>query len=114
MKPSIELTIRYGQFGEKAKTVALQIGEDLMRELMEPVERSDDAFSLFVSSRRGRDAVAHRKKTLHMRKALAEQIARQMVPAIVEAFSVNDQLDGYRIDELSPEERAFHKSKGRL
>jgi hypothetical protein len=36
------------------------------------------------------------------------------VPELLRAFGVNDQLDGYKVDELSEDERAWHRARGRL
>lgn len=114
----VELTIRYGDFGCKSKTVAVQIGDNLTRELLGGVELSDDPFSLFIASPgvfggRG-DAVTMRKRAFQMRREVAQEIAKAMVPELLRAFGVNDKLDGYRIEELSEEEREWHRKRGRL
>lgn len=100
----IELTFRYGPYGRQRKTVAVQISEDLTDELMGGIELSNDPFSLFVASPgflggRG-DALTIRRRTLKMRREVAQEIARAMIPALIEAFGVNDTLDGYKADEL--------------
>lgn len=117
-KAQIELTIRYGSYGEKSKTFAVQISGDLSRELMEGVELSDDPISLLCSSPaffggRG-DSVTIRRKTFKMRREVAKAISAAMVPELMRAFGVNDQLDGYKVDELSDEEREWHRRRGRL
>ena len=117
-KPSIELTIRHGQFGEKQKTVALRIDEDLMRDLMGHVELSDEPFSLMLASPgmfggKG-DAVTMRRAKFKLRQDVAQKIAKDMVRAMVEAFGANDELDGYRVADLSEEERNYHARMGRL
>jgi hypothetical protein len=114
----VELTIRYGAYGEKSKTVAVPVSEELTRDLMEGVELSDEPFSLFVASPgvfggRG-DAVTIRRRTFKMRREVAKEIAAAMVPELLRAFGVNDQLDGYKVDELSEDERAWHRARGRL
>jgi hypothetical protein len=114
----VELTIRYGAYGEKSKTVAVPVSEELTRDLMEDVELSDEPFSLFVASPgvfggRG-DAVTIRRRTFKMRREVAKEIAAAMVPELLRAFGVNDQLDGYKVDELSEDERAWHRARGRL
>lgn len=117
-KPSVELTIRYGFYGEKSQTVALPISESLMRELMGQCELSDEPISLLLSSPavwggKG-DAVSVRRKTFQMRRDIANEIAKAMVPALLKAFGVNDVLDGYSIEKMSPEEREWHRKRGRL
>jgi hypothetical protein len=41
-------------------------------------------------------------------------IASAMVPALMEAFGVNDELDGYRVERMSEREREYHVQRGRL
>lgn len=113
----VELTLRYGAFRDKHKTVVVPINEELTRELLEPVELSDSPISLLLASPgmwggRG-NAYTKREQTFKMRRAVAEEIAKAMVPALLEAFGVNDELDGYRLEGMSPEERAFHRRRGR-
>lgn len=117
-KAQVELTIRYGALGEQMRTVAIPLSEDLTRELMGRVELSDEPFSLMVSSPgmyggKG-DAVTIRRKAFEMRRAVAEDIARAMVPELMKAFGCNDELDGYRVDGMSEEEREWHRQRGRL
>lgn len=114
----VELTIRYGAFGEKQKTVGIPIDPSLTRELMGSVERSDDPYSLFFASPglmggKG-NAITMRQQAFKLRRAVANEIARAMVPALLEAFGVNDKLDGYRLEDMSPEEREFQRRRGRL
>jgi hypothetical protein len=118
-KAQIELIIRYGAYGEKSKTVVVPVSKELTRELMEGVELSNEPFSLLFASPlsllEGRDnAVTIRERTFKMRREVAEEIAEAMVPALLSAFGVNDKLDGYKVQELSEEERAWHRSRGRL
>lgn len=114
----IELTVRFGDYGQHSKTVAVPIDEDLSRELLGSVELSDEPFSLMLASPstfggRG-NAVTIRRQTFKMRREVALKIARDMVPALMEAFGVNDELDGYRVRDLSAEEKAYLRSRGRL
>jgi hypothetical protein len=114
----VELTVRYGEFGQKQKTVAIQISEDLRRELMEGVELSDDPFSLMMASPglyggKG-DAITIRRRAFKMRLDVAKKIAADMVPALLDAFGANDQLDGYRLDIMSQKEKDFLAGRGRL
>lgn len=106
----VELTIRYGDFGEQAQTVAVQIDERLARELMGRVELSDDPLSLLLASPgmyggKG-DALTIRREKFRMRRETAKAIANSMVPALCKAFGINDERNGYRDADLSDEERA--------
>ena len=49
-----------------------------------------------------------------MRRDVAQEIAKAMVPELMRAFGVNDRLDGYRIEEMSEEEREWNRKRGRL
>lgn len=60
------------------------------------------------------DAVTVRKRKFKMRRDIATEIAAAMVPALLEAFGVNDELDGYRINDMSPEEKEFYRRTGKL
>lgn len=109
----VELTIRYGPFREKSKTLAVPISEDMTRELMAGVELSDRPFSLMLASPgmfggHG-NAVEIRRKAFRMRKAVAVEIAKAMVPVLIEAFGVNDEIDGYRVEDMSENERRWHQ-----
>ena len=117
-KSLVTLTISYGDYGQQSKSIALPISEDLARELMGRVELSDDPFSVLLASPgmyggKG-DAVTIRRKAFKMRREVAEEIARAMIPAMMQAFGVNDELDGYNVERMSPEERAYHAMRGRL
>ena len=114
----VELTVRYGTYGEQQKTIAVPISEELMQELMGSVELSDEPLSLLMASPglfggKG-GAVTFRRKTFAMRLDVAKQIAAAMVPELLRAFAVNDVLDGYRVDSMSKEERAWYLKTGRL
>ena len=111
----VELTIRFGRYGEQSKTVAVPISEDLTRELMGGIELSDEPFTRLLGAMSGGgDCVTIRHKTFKMRRSIADEIARAMAPELCRAFGVNDKLDGYKLDELSEEERAWHRARGRL
>lgn len=114
----IDLTILSGEFGEKSTTVSLPVDECLMRELTGSVELSDEPFSLLLASpcmSGGRDnAITIRRRAFEMRRGIAEHIGKLMVPALLDAFGVNDKLDGYRVSGMSDEEKAWHKHRGRL
>lgn len=116
MRALVELSIRYG-YGDR-KTVAIPISDSITRELMQTVERSDDPLSLALASPalyggRG-DAFTTRHKTFKMRRDIAEEIAKKMVPALMQAFGGNDELDGYKIERMTEEEREYHRQRGRL
>ena len=111
----VELTIRFGRYGEQSKTVAVPIGDDLTRELMGGIELSEDPSTrLLHGMSGGGDCVTIKRKTFKMRRSIADAIARAMAPELCRAFGVNDKLDGYKLDELSDEERAWHQARGRL
>ena len=117
-KAQIELTVRYGRYGEQSKTVCVPISAGLADELMNGVELSDEPFSVLLASPgafggKG-DALTFRRKAFQMRRAVAQEIARAIQPALMNAFGVNDQLDGYKVDSMSQEERAWQKQRGRL
>jgi hypothetical protein len=107
--PRIDLTVSYVAYGQESKTVSLEISEDLMRELSESVELSDEPMSLLLASPGAfgghGDAVTIRRRKFEMRRELAEEIAASMVPALLRAFGVNDRVDGYRVDELGEDQR---------
>ena len=117
-KASVELTIRYGYHGGQSKTVILPISEEIFRELTTGAELSDEPFSLLLASpgmRGGHgNAITIREKAFKMRREIAEQISKLMIPGLLEAFGVNDELDGYKISGMSEEEKAYQKSRGRL
>jgi hypothetical protein len=117
-RAQVELTVRYGPFSSESKTVAVQIPADLARELMGHVELSDEPFSLMLASPGmfgGHDsAVSIRQRAFKMRSQVAKDIAAAMVPALLEAFGVNDELDGYRVADMPESEREFYRQRGRL
>lgn len=109
----VELTIRYGD--GQSKSVAIPISEDLTRELLGQVELSDEPISLLLASiGRPGEALTIRSRAFRMRRDVANEIARAMVPGLMHAFGVNDELDGYRVSDMTDRERAYHKAKGRL
>ena len=103
----VSLTIRYGQYGEQSKTVAVPISAHLTHELMNGVELSDEPFSLLLASPgmfggKG-NALTIRRKTFEMRRVVANEIAYAMAKELCKAFGVNDRLDGHKLDELERE-----------
>ena len=114
----VELTLRYGEYGQHSKTVAVPISEDLTRELLGRVELSDEPLSVLLASPgafggKG-NAIAYRRRTFEMRRAVAEDICKAMVPELLKVFGVNDELNGYRVEDMSAGERAWHTGRGRL
>lgn len=99
----IELTLYIGQYGERVERVGLPISESLARDLTEPVELSDEPFSLLLASPglfggKG-DAVTIRRKKFKLRRETAREIAKAIEDKLVDLFGVNDEIDGYRKDE---------------
>lgn len=117
-KASVELTIRYSYYGEQSKTVILPISDELFCEITTRLEWSDEPFSILFASPgmfggKG-NAITTRERVFKMRREVAEDIAKSMVPELLKVFGVNDELDGYSIDKMTDEERAYQKSRGRL
>ncbi len=113
-KALIELTVRYGRFGERVKRLALQIDEHMARELIGGVEVSDDAFTKMMLVDYPTGVIKTRERAFRMRREFAEKVADLMVPALMEAFGVNDTFDGYRIEDMSQEERDYHRAARRI
>lgn len=117
-RAQVELTLRIGQYGERVQSVAVPVGEDLARQLMEPVELSDEPFSILLASPgmfggRG-DAVTIRRKAFVLRKDVARALADQLTKELLKLFGDKDELDGYKVGDMSPGERDYHRSRGRL
>ena len=113
----VELTVRYFNGNSfETKTLAVNIPEDLSRELLTGQELSDDPISLSLFSQVGRKQTAStfRRQAFKMRRQVAEGIAQQIIPALLEVFGVNDELDGYSIEAMSKEEIEFYRNSGRL
>jgi hypothetical protein len=75
-----------------------------MHELSEPMERSDDPWSLILASPgmfggKG-NMIEIRKKVFKMRKEAAAEISRAVTEALIEYFGRNDVTNGYRRDQL--------------
>jgi hypothetical protein len=99
--PRITLQLQYGSFGEKTHTVCIPINDHLRRELMEPVEHSDEPMSLLLASPgmyggKG-DALTIRKRAFKLRKQHAEEISHAIVAELVKLFGYEDERDGYKI-----------------
>lgn len=113
----VELTVRYFNGNSfETKTLAVNIPEDLSRELLTGQELSDDpiSLSLFSQVERKQTASTFRRQAFKMRRQVAEGIAQQIIPALLEVFGVNDELDGYSIEAMSKEEIEFYRNSGRL
>lgn len=101
MDARVELTLRIGRFGEESHTVCVPVDEYLARKLTEPVELSDDAFSLLLASPgmfggHG-DAVTLRKEKFELRRAEARSIAKAIEDQLFKMFGVNDEMNGYPV-----------------
>jgi len=51
---------------------------------------------------------------MQRRHLLAQEIAGKLARSLIDSFGANDKLDGYRIDDMSDDERDYHRSRGRL
>lgn len=114
----VKLTLRIGQYGERVQSVAVPISEDLAHQLLEPVELSDDPVSILLASPgmfggKG-DAVTIRRKKFMLRKEVARALADQITRELLKMFGDRDELDGYEVGDMSPEEREYYRSQGRL
>lgn len=114
-RPVIEVTLRYGAYRDQHKTFVIPIDEKLAEEMMSPVEHSKDAHTrLFTLMVGGPDTFVRQELALRLRRRTAKDLARLMEDAFMEAFGIRDELNGYNIEQMSPEEKAYHRSKGRL
>lgn len=96
----IELVVRTGS-EYTVHSIALPVDERLLHELSEPMELSDEPFSLYVAGgHRGRDVTEVRRKMFRMREAHAKDIANSLAKALVDYFGRNDRADGYHNGEL--------------
>lgn len=107
-----------GGFGEYCKSVVIPINADLMQGLMGKVELSNEPLSLLLASPgvfggKG-NAITIRNKAFEMRRDIARAIAEAMIPELIKAFGCNDELDGYKVDTMSNEEREWYQQRGRL
>jgi hypothetical protein len=110
VKPGIELVVRLGRYGERVETIALDLGDSVVRELSEPMELSDDPMSVLLASPgmfggKG-DAVTVRKRAFAMRRDTAKLITAAIEDALFKAFGANDQVNGYRREDWSERDRA--------
>ena len=121
-RPTIELTIRHGHFGEKEERIAVDLNELAWRDMTRPVELSNNPISLMLASPgliggRG-NAVTIREETFKLRRREARRIAfiltEKLAEKLFEAFGVDDELDGYKVSGMTPEELAWHKQAGRI
>lgn len=105
----VVLTLRLGEFGEKVHSVAITVSERLARDLMEPMELSDEPMALFLASPglmggKG-DAVTARKRKFVMRKEHSKEIAAGLVRELEKLFGTDDQVNGYREEQWSDRDR---------
>lgn len=99
----INLQVRTGYHGEKVKTFELRLDESLARALMEPVELSNDMFSLSLLGRDNSalDSLSRRQKIFKMRKEFAIDIANELIEKLIEAFGQEDIKDGYTKEQFN-------------
>lgn len=100
MKAQIELIIRVGQYGQKEHRIALALPPDLAQDLMEPVEVSDESWSILLASPAlyggHGNAVQIREQKFQLRRAMAKKIAGQIESELIRMFGHEDERDGYK------------------
>lgn len=103
MKAGITLEIRTGYHGEKVRHFDLVLDELTTRALMEPVELSNDPFSLRLSSPQmsAVHSVQNRGKVFKMREHFAKDIADQLITCLIQAFGQEDITDRYSQSEIN-------------
>ena len=94
----IELVIRIGE-EFKEHRVPVTVSSDLLRELSEPMELSDDPIALVLASPGlyggFGDAVTIRKKMFEIRKSTAQEISERVTASLVSYFGRDDKINGY-------------------
>ena len=96
----VELTLVIGQFGERREVIAVPISAELARDLTEPVELSDEPFSLMLASPGFfggyGNAIEIRQKKFSLRRKIAHDLATTIEQKLIELFGINDEQDGYK------------------
>lgn len=114
-KPRIELKIIYGPYNASERTLAVDLPEDAMRALMEPVEHGESGIAQFLRAiDRKETTIQTRRRAFKMRKAYSEELSREFVKAMEKLFGVDDTLNGYKIANMSNEEIAWRTMKEQL
>ena len=100
----VELTLILGQFGERREVVAVPISAELAYDLTEPIELSDNPFSIMLASPMMfggvGNAIEIRQKKFRLCKAAAHYLATDIEKKLVELFGINDEQDGYKKQDL--------------
>ena len=100
----VTLTVYTGR-DFRSHRLAVGISADLTRELSEPVELSDEPFSILLASPGlfggTGDAVTIRENKFKMREATAREIAGALTTALVAYFGRNDETNGYKKDDAA-------------
>lgn len=97
----VELVLTIGQFGERREVVAVPISDELIKDLMEPIELSDNPFSVMLASPgmfggKG-NAIEIRHRKFRLRRATADELATRIKNKLVELFGIDDERDGYKV-----------------
>lgn len=105
MNARIELVLCLGHFGEEQHRIALALPPDLERDLIEPVEISDEPLSLLLASPglyggRG-NAIEIRERKFQLRRSVAKQLAAQIESELIRMFGHEDERDGYKARDWS-------------
>lgn len=98
-KPSIRVELCRGNYTQPY-AVEIPMSEDMIQDLCEPLELSDEPFALLIHSLpMKRDYVEYRKRAIRLREGTAEDIAQHIAEALLKAFGEQDKMNGYRRDE---------------
>lgn len=100
----VHLMITTGHHGtEQRHCINVPVDETVMRELMEPIEISNDPFTVALSSMDRRVPIdsfyTYRNSKFKMRDDISRKIANALVNALTEYFGNGDTIDGYRKDQ---------------
>lgn len=98
-KPAISVKLYRGRYLEPYE-VCIPMSEDMIQDLCEPLELSDDTFAVLIHSLpMKRDYVEYRKRAIRLREGTAKNIAQHIAVALLKAFGANDKMNGYRRHE---------------
>ena len=88
------------QTREGSLTVPVRISERVLRELREPMELSEDSFSLKLAAWPNTISkyVEVRAKRFEMREEVAREISAALIKKLIEYFGQNDETNGYKED----------------
>lgn len=96
---SITITVRTGMF-EPPHSITIPIDELMLRRLKEPVELSNDTFTLMYEAVGQRcpveKVIKRRENKFVMRKDIAKIISELITVELVAYFGDGDTIDGYR------------------